>query len=219
MVTGAPAIGAVLDLLTGVWRDAILVGHGVAFDLAVLIWIVSLMYPPPDRQMPGLVRERAVPERHHAQADRPKRTDSRDRYRRRRTIIQPPGRPGMGKPHVLIVEDEPHIVLSLEFLLQRAGYDTVAAADGEDGLALVRRLRPDVVLLDVMLPRRNGYEVCQAIKADPELRTIPVVMLSARGQEVEVLKGLELGAAAYVTKPFGNAEILEAIRAVLAARA
>jgi DNA-binding response OmpR family regulator len=125
----------------------------------------------------------------------------------------------MGKPHVLIVEDEPHIVLSLEFLLQRAGYDTVAAADGEEGLALVRRLRPDVVLLDVMLPRRNGYEVCQAIKADPELRAIPVVMLSARGQEVEVLKGLELGAAAYVTKPFGNAEILEAIRAVLAARA
>lgn len=125
----------------------------------------------------------------------------------------------MGKPQVLIVEDEPHIVLSLEFLLQRAGYDTVAVADGEEGLALVRRLRPDVVLLDVMLPRRNGYEVCQAIKADPELRTIPVVMLSARGQEVEVLKGLELGAAAYVTKPFGNAEILEAIRAVLAARA
>lgn len=125
----------------------------------------------------------------------------------------------MGKPQVLIVEDEPHIVLSLEFLLQRAGYDTVAVADGEEGLALVRRLRPDVVLLDVMLPRRNGYEVCQAIKADPELRTIPVVMLSARGQEVEVLKGLELGAVAYVTKPFGNAEILEAIRAVLAARA
>jgi DNA-binding response OmpR family regulator len=125
----------------------------------------------------------------------------------------------MGKPCVLIVEDEPHIVLSLEFLLQRAGYDTVAAADGEDGLALVRQLRPDVVLLDVMLPRRSGYEVCQVIKADPELRTIPVVMLSARGQEVEVLKGLELGAAAYVTKPFGNAEILEAIRAVLAARA
>lgn len=125
----------------------------------------------------------------------------------------------MGKPQVLIVEDEPHIVLSLEFLLQRAGYDTVAVADGEEGLALVRRLRPDVVLLDVMLPRRNGYEVCQAIKADLELRTIPVVMLSARGQEVEVLKGLELGAAAYVTKPFGNAEILEAIRAVLAARA
>jgi DNA-binding response OmpR family regulator len=76
-----------------------------------------------------------------------------------------------------------------------------------------------VVLLDIMLPKRNGYEVCQAIKADPRLRAIPVIMLSAKGQEVEVLKGLELGAASYVTKPFGNADILEAIRAVLPARA
>lgn len=125
----------------------------------------------------------------------------------------------MPKPRVLIVEDEPHIVLSLEFLLQRAGYDTVTAGDGDAGLALVRRLRPDVVLLDIMLPKRNGYEVCQAIKSDPGLRTIPVIVLSARGQEVEVLKGLELGAASYVTKPFANADILEAIRAVLPTRA
>ena len=124
----------------------------------------------------------------------------------------------MSRPRVLIVEDEPHIVLSLEFLLGRAGYDVTSAGDGEAGLALVRRLRPDVVLLDVMLPRRNGYEVCQTIKSDPELRGTPVVMLSAKGQEVEVLKGLELGATSYVTKPFGNAEILEAIRAVLDAR-
>ena len=125
----------------------------------------------------------------------------------------------MRKPTVLLVEDEPHIVLALEFLLQREGYATAAASDGESGLDLVRRLRPDVVLLDIMLPARNGYEVCRAIKADPELRSIPVIMLSAKGQEVEVQKGLELGAAAYVTKPFGNAEILEAIGAVLPPRA
>lgn len=125
----------------------------------------------------------------------------------------------MGKSRVLLIEDEPHILLSLEFLLERAGYETASATDGEEGLALVRRLRPDVVLLDVMMPKRNGYEVCQAIKADPELRAIPVIMLSAKGQEVEVMKGLELGAAAYVTKPFGNAEILESIRAVLDVRA
>jgi DNA-binding response OmpR family regulator len=125
----------------------------------------------------------------------------------------------MGKPLVLIIEDEPHIVLSLEFLLERAGYETASGTDGEEGLALVRRLHPDVVLLDIMLPKRNGYEVCRTIKADPQLRSIPVIMLSAKGQEVEVLKGLELGAAAYVTKPFGNAEILESIRAVLEARA
>jgi DNA-binding response OmpR family regulator len=122
----------------------------------------------------------------------------------------------MGKPRVLIVEDEPHIVLSLEFLLQRAGYETAVAADGEEGLALVRQLRPDVVLLDIMLPKRNGYEVCQAVKADPSLRSIPVIMLTSKGQEVEVVKGLELGASAYVAKPFGNTEILEAVRAVVA---
>jgi DNA-binding response OmpR family regulator len=121
------------------------------------------------------------------------------------------------KPRVLIVEDEPHIVLSLELLLQRAGYDTATATDGEEGWALVQRLHPDVVLLDLMLPKRNGYEVCRAIKADPGLRGIPVIIVSAKGQAVEVLKGLDLGAAAYVTKPFGNAEILEAIRAVLPA--
>lgn len=121
----------------------------------------------------------------------------------------------MTKRRVLIIEDEPHIVLSLEFLLQREGYETAAATDADEGLALVRRLHPDVVLLDIMMPKRNGYEICQTIKADPELRGIPIIMVSARGQEVEVLKGLELGASAYVTKPFGNAEILEAVRAVL----
>jgi DNA-binding response OmpR family regulator len=125
----------------------------------------------------------------------------------------------MRRPQVLIVEDEPHIVLSLELLLQRAGYETTSAADGEEGLALVARLRPDVVLLDIMLPKRNGYEVCRAIKSDPVLAATPVIMLTARGQEVEVLKGRELGAAAYVTKPFGNAEILEAVRAALGPRA
>jgi DNA-binding response OmpR family regulator len=125
----------------------------------------------------------------------------------------------MATPRVLIIEDEPHIVLSLEFLLQREGYRTATAADGEAGLALVRSLRPDVVLLDIMLPKTNGYEVCQAIKADPELRPIPVVMLTAKAQEVEALKGLGLGAHAYIPKPFGNAEVLEAIRAALRPRA
>jgi two-component system, OmpR family, alkaline phosphatase synthesis response regulator PhoP len=120
---------------------------------------------------------------------------------------------------VVIVEDEPHIVLSLEFLLERAGYETATATDGAQGLALVRRLRPDVVLLDVMMPELNGYDVCRAIKADPALAGIPVIMLSAKGQEVEVLRGLELGAAAYVTKPFGNTEILDAVRRVLPPRA
>jgi two-component system, OmpR family, alkaline phosphatase synthesis response regulator PhoP len=109
--------------------------------------------------------------------------------------------------------------LSLEFLLEREGYETATAADGERGLALVRELRPDMVLLDIMMPRLNGYQVCQAIKADPNLAQIPVVILSAKGQEVEKLKGLALGASAYITKPFGNQEVLEAVRAALESRA
>jgi DNA-binding response OmpR family regulator len=125
----------------------------------------------------------------------------------------------MGKPRVLIIEDEPHIVLSLEFLLQREGYEVAAAGDGEEGLALARRFRPDVVLLDIMLPGRSGYEVCRAIKADPEMASVPVIMLTAKAQEVERVKGLGLGAAAYLAKPFGNIEVLEAVRAALAPRA
>lgn len=125
----------------------------------------------------------------------------------------------MGKPRVLIIEDEPHIVLSLEFLLQREGYEIATAAEGEEGLALARSFKPDVVLLDIMMPGRSGYEVCRAIKADPELASIPVIMLTAKAQEVERVKGLELGAAAYLAKPFGNAEVLEAVRAALTSRA
>jgi DNA-binding response OmpR family regulator len=116
---------------------------------------------------------------------------------------------------VLIADDEPHILLSLEFLLQRAGYETLTASDGLQTLKQVRELRPDIVLLDIMMPNHDGYEVCRAIKTDPELGGTPIVLLSAKGQDVEVVKGLDLGAAAYVTKPFGNAGLLEVIRAVL----
>ena len=122
------------------------------------------------------------------------------------------------KPRVLIVEDEPNIVLSLEILLHRAGYETLSAGDGDEALGLIRRTRPDVVLLDIMLPKRNGYDVCREVKSDPALSAIPVIMLTAKGQEVEILKGLELGASAYIAKPFGNAEVLEAVRAALESR-
>jgi DNA-binding response OmpR family regulator len=125
----------------------------------------------------------------------------------------------MGTPRVLIVEDEPNIVLSLEILLRRAGYETASTADGEAALELIRQTRPDVVLLDIMLPKLNGYEVCRVVKSDPTLSSIPVIMLTAKGQEVEILKGLELGASAYIAKPFGNAEVLEAVRAALEPRA
>ena len=125
----------------------------------------------------------------------------------------------MGKPRVLIVEDEPNIVLSLEILLRRAGYETASTGDGEEAMELIRRTRPDVVLLDIMLPKQNGYEVCRSVKSEPTLSSIPIIMLTAKGQEVEMLKGLELGASAYIAKPFGNAEVLEAVRAALESRA
>ncbi len=125
----------------------------------------------------------------------------------------------MGTPRVLIVEDEPNIVLSLEILLRRAGYETVSTGDGDEALELIRRTRPEIILLDIMLPKRNGYEVCRSVKSDPVLSSIPVIMLTAKGQEVEILKGLELGASAYIAKPFGNAEVLEAVRAALESRA
>jgi len=125
----------------------------------------------------------------------------------------------MGKSRVLIVEDEPNIVLFLEILLHRAGYETVSTGDGEAALEVIRRTRPDVVLLDIMLPKQNGYEVCRSVKSEPALSSIPIIMLTAKGQEVEILKGLELGASAYIAKPFGNAEVLEAVRAALESRA
>lgn len=108
---------------------------------------------------------------------------------------------------VLIVDDEPNIVLSLEFLMNQQGYETRVARDGDEALAEVEGFRPDLVLLDVMLPRRDGFEVCQRLRADgwSELK---ILMLTAKGRDVEIEKGLALGADGYVTKPFSTAELV-----------
>ena len=116
------------------------------------------------------------------------------------------------KPSVLIVDDEPNIVLSLEFLMGEAGFDVRIARDGEAALVAVRDRPPDVVLLDVMTPVKNGYEVCQAIRADPALRDVKIVMLTAKIREVEREKGLALGADEYVTKPFSTRELVERVK-------
>ena len=116
---------------------------------------------------------------------------------------------------VLIADDEPNIVASLEFLMEQAGYEVKVAASGQEALALVASFRPDLVLLDVMMPGKNGYEVCQRLKSDPATREVKVVMLSAKGREVEVAKGLELGADAYVTKPFSTRDLVARIRDML----
>jgi two-component system, OmpR family, alkaline phosphatase synthesis response regulator PhoP len=115
---------------------------------------------------------------------------------------------------VLIVDDEPNIVLSLEFLMRQQGYETRVARDGDEALAEVERFRPDLVLLDVMLPRRDGFEVCQRLRADgwSELK---ILMLTAKGRDVEIEKGLALGADGYVTKPFSTAELVARVADML----
>jgi two-component system, OmpR family, alkaline phosphatase synthesis response regulator PhoP len=112
---------------------------------------------------------------------------------------------------ILIADDEPNIVLSLEFLLQEAGYRTEVARDGQEALDALARQVPDLILLDVMMPRMSGFDVCQRIRENPAWRAIRVVMLSAKGREVEVQKGLALGADAYVTKPFAIKDLMAEI--------
>lgn len=116
---------------------------------------------------------------------------------------------------VLIVDDEPNIVTSLEYLMKKAGYEVTIARNGDEAIALVESFLPDVVLLDVMMPRRSGYEVCQQIRERADWQHIKVVMLSAKGREAEVNKGLSLGADTYVTKPFSNQELMATINGLL----
>ncbi len=115
---------------------------------------------------------------------------------------------------VLVVDDEPNIVLSLEFLLRRAGFETATAADGEAALAEVDRFAPDLVLLDVMMPRLDGLAVCQTLRARPDGGP-RVVLLTAKGRDSEVAKGLALGADAYVTKPFSTRALIGTVRDLL----
>jgi len=117
---------------------------------------------------------------------------------------------------VLIADDEPNIVTSLEYLMQKKGFEVKIARNGDEALALVESFLPDVVLLDVMMPRKSGYEVCQQIRERPDWQHIKVVMLSAKGREAEVNKGLSLGADSYVTKPFSNQELIAKIEGLLA---
>jgi DNA-binding response OmpR family regulator len=116
---------------------------------------------------------------------------------------------------ILVVDDEPNILLSLEYLMEQAGYEVRSARDGESALAEIERAPPDLVLLDVMMPKRDGYEVCQMIRARPEWRDIMVIMLTAKGREIEREKGISLGADDYVTKPFATRELVDKVRQTL----
>ncbi len=117
---------------------------------------------------------------------------------------------------VLIADDDPNIVLSLEFLMRQAGFRVRVARDGEAALRAVTEEPPDLLLLDVMMPARSGYDVCQMIRADPALNRVRVVMLTAKGREVERTKGLALGADDYITKPFSTREVVARVREILA---
>jgi len=120
---------------------------------------------------------------------------------------------------VLIAEDEPHIVESLRFILDLEGYEVRAVTDGREVLDAVRRHMPDVVILDVMMPNCNGFEVLKSLKADSVLASIPVLMLTAKGQERDRATALGLGADVFVTKPFSNRDVLDRVRRLAGPRA
>lgn len=121
----------------------------------------------------------------------------------------------MAHENVLVVDDEREILELVKYNLDREGYRVTTVATGEDALAATRRTMPDVIVLDLMLPGVDGLEVCRRLKADPATRAIPIVMLTAKGSEADVVAGLELGAADYVTKPFSPRVLAARIRAVL----
>jgi DNA-binding response OmpR family regulator len=116
---------------------------------------------------------------------------------------------------ILIADDEPHIVTALEFLLGNSGYEVEVARNGDEALERIAAAPPDLVLLDVMMPARSGYDVCREIRARPDLAAVKVVMLSAKGSRADVQRGLEAGADLYITKPFSNRELLDRIKDLL----
>ena len=116
---------------------------------------------------------------------------------------------------VLVVDDEPNIMLSLEYLMKRLGYEVYLARDGEEALAIIEQKTPDLVLLDVMIPKRDGYDVCQATRSNPALDKVRIIMVTAKGREVEIEKGLALGADAYLTKPFSTRELADTVQNLL----
>lgn len=119
---------------------------------------------------------------------------------------------------VLIADDDASILRALRFLMQREGHDVRTAADGEQALAEIERKRPDVVLLDLMMPKGNGYEVCRTLRANRSYDDVRIVMLTAKGREADQRVGMDLGADAYITKPFAIAEVTACVKDVLARR-
>ncbi|MDD2898625.1 MAG: response regulator [Desulfuromonadaceae bacterium] len=118
----------------------------------------------------------------------------------------------MSKKIILAVDDEPNILMSIEFILDMEGYEVHTARDGDDALEVAERVRPDLILLDINMPRKDGYEVCRTLRMNEHMAGTKVIMLTAKGQALERKKGLEVGADDYVAKPFSADELLSTIR-------
>ena len=116
---------------------------------------------------------------------------------------------------ILVADDEPNIVISIEYLMKREGYTVLVARDGQEALDMIARDRPDLVLLDVMMPKKSGFEVCQAVRASEELQSTKILMLTAKGRDTDLAKGLALGADAYMTKPFSTRELVQKVAEML----
>ncbi|HSS66750.1 MAG TPA: response regulator [Gammaproteobacteria bacterium] len=117
--------------------------------------------------------------------------------------------------NILVVDDEPNIVLSLEFLMEKQGFEVRAAYDGEQALKAISECLPDLILLDINMPKVNGYEVCAAVRARPEWKDVRILILTAKGRDVEREKGLAMGADEYVTKPFSTREVVDKVQELL----
>lgn len=117
---------------------------------------------------------------------------------------------------VLIVDDEPSIIVALQFLMEQNGYETLVAFSGEEAMETIARHRPDLILLDIMLPVVDGFEVCQRVREKAEWKDMRIVLVTALGSEANAAKGLALGADAYITKPFANADLLAKVKELLA---
>lgn len=120
---------------------------------------------------------------------------------------------------ILIADDEPNILISLEYLMKREGYEVHLAHDGEEALDALRREHPRLMLLDVMMPKKTGFEVCQELRADDTVKDTLVLMLTAKGRDTDIAKGMAMGADAYMTKPFSTQELVQKVRELLAGAA
>jgi DNA-binding response OmpR family regulator len=116
---------------------------------------------------------------------------------------------------ILIVDDEPDVVVPIQFLMEQQGYRVMTAERGEDALDLIYQYKPDLVLLDIMLPGIDGYEVCEIIRLNPDFRDVKIIFLTAKGRESEIAKGLALGADAYISKPFSNTTLVARVKELL----